>query len=682
MALLVLSGLRGDRSHRLVDRAVDPQRSITARSLPWLSISLGAIAAICALPNRAIAQPSPATVTPIPCPSALPPGEVEGKTVTCGILTVPENYQQPQGRKIDITYAVLRSRSQSPAPDPVLDLRGGPGGSVIESLSLSSRAQIYQTLRQTRDIVVFDQRGTRFSSQLGCAPVFATFDTIAKTNTNAQRIERAVARMDDGDPLTSEEGLLAYSLCAKVLEAHGADLSQYNSPNSARDAVNLVTALGYNRVNLYGISYGTYLAAQIVREAPDRIRSVILDSVVPMDANKYELVPKAIETVLLNMVADCEQDAACNAAYPNLQARTIALVNRLTATPIPLPADPTAQPGAAAAPAKIDAASMVALVSQMNTDPRVAPYMPRLIQELEQGITTTYSGVVSGKIFTQSAPAKQSPETAQDFTLRAENFRLEAEKLLRAEAELAQTRRPASQWVDQVRRQIAAMPSESQALATDNLLGVGYLPGKPRDRATLQSFVDEVFPGPAGQLLTARLREMSPIEVRHVYEVIVDLSNTVVPELVTVGMFWSLDCREQVPFSDVNQTNATYNSLRMPGLGSGLLATARTAYSLCRNWPVEPADPQEHQRLETNIPTLVFQSRYDTQTPTYMGPQAIAGLTNGKLVEFPNSGHGAIVFSQCAKDIGLAFLNDPQRFPDTSCTASLQPKFVLPSGNP
>lgn len=680
MAFLVLSGPGGDR-------VAGPQRSLTVRSLPWLSVFLGAIAAICALPNRAIAQsrPATATITPIPCPSALPPGEVEGKTVTCGILTVPENYSQPQGRKIDITYAVLRSRSQSPAPDPVLDLRGGPGGSVIDSGALAVRAQIYQSLRQTRDIVVFDQRGTQFSSQLGCSPVFATFDTLSKDNVNAQRIERAVARMDDGDPLTSEEGLLAYSLCAKVLEAHGADLSQYNSPNSARDAVNLVTALGYNRVNLYGISYGTYLAAQIVREAPDRVRSVILDSVVPMDANKYEFVPLARETVLLNLVADCEQDAACNAAYPTLRARTIALVNRLAETPIPLPADPAAKPGDPAAPGKIDAASMVALVSRLNNDPRLAPYMPRLLHELDQGITTTYSGVVSGKLFTQPSPAEQPPETAQDFTLRAEHFRLEADKLLKAEAELAQTRRPASQWVAQVRSQIAAMPPAAQALATDNLLGVGYLPGKPRDRATLQSFVDEVFPGQAGQLLKARLREMSPIEVRHVYEVIADLTNTVLPEEVTVGMFWSLDCREQVPFGDVNKTNANYNSLQMPALGADLLATARMAYSLCRNWPVEPADPREHQRLETTIPTMVFQSRYDTQTPTYMGPKAIAGLANGRLVEFPNSGHGAIVFSQCAKDIGLSFVDDPQRFPDTSCTASLQPKFVLPSapsGNP
>jgi hypothetical protein len=61
-----------------------------------------------------------------------------------------------------------------------------------------------------------------------------------------------------------------------------------------------------------------------------------------------------------------------------------------------------------------------------------------------------------------------------------------------------------------------------------------------------------------------------------------------------------------------------------------------------------------------------------------MGIMVMEGLRNGTFVDFSSTGHGAIVYSQCAKDIGVAFVNDPQQAPDTRCTADLLPAFVLP----
>lgn len=90
-------------------------------SLPFLSLAAALAAQI-----PALAQ-TPRYPTVIPCPTVLPPNEIEGKTITCGVFTVPENYAEPNGRQIDLTYAVLHSRSLSPAPDPIMDLRGGPG---------------------------------------------------------------------------------------------------------------------------------------------------------------------------------------------------------------------------------------------------------------------------------------------------------------------------------------------------------------------------------------------------------------------------------------------------------------------------------------------------------------------------------------------------------------------------
>lgn len=88
----------------------------------------------------------------IPCPSALPTGEVEGETIVCGVETVPENYNVPDGRQIEITYALLRSQSLSSAPEPIIDLRGGLGATVLAASALSSRVRMYETRLRRRDL--------------------------------------------------------------------------------------------------------------------------------------------------------------------------------------------------------------------------------------------------------------------------------------------------------------------------------------------------------------------------------------------------------------------------------------------------------------------------------------------------------------------------------------------------
>jgi hypothetical protein len=98
-------------------------------------------------------------------------GEVEGETMECGIVTVPENYDEPDGRQIELFYMRLFSTSKSPAADPLIYLSGGPGMSGTHEvastpIALSSLNQI----RERRDIVTYDQRGTGYSNYLLCAP--------------------------------------------------------------------------------------------------------------------------------------------------------------------------------------------------------------------------------------------------------------------------------------------------------------------------------------------------------------------------------------------------------------------------------------------------------------------------------------------------------------------------------
>jgi hypothetical protein len=120
-------------------------------------------------------------------------------------------------------------------------------------------------------------------------------------------------------------------------------------------------------------------------------------------------------------------------------------------------------------------------------------------------------------------------------------------------------------------------------------------------------------------------------------------------------------------------------SMDIPALGQSQYADAQDAYTICDTWPVELARDAPFDAVDSDIPTLVLQGRYDLATPTAVGPQVMVGLSQGVYVELPNSGHSVMHFSQCAIDIGEAFVNDPDQEPDTSCTADLAPEFVLPS---
>jgi pimeloyl-ACP methyl ester carboxylesterase len=179
------------------------------------------------------------------------------------------------------------------------------------------------------------------------------------------------------------------------------------------------------------------------------------------------------------------------------------------------------------------------------------------------------------------------------------------------------------------------------------------------------------------------LQTVSETEIRHIYELLADNINQVstVDQGITAGMLMSFDCREQVAWSSQADIDAVNRSLPLPLLAQPSYGDLLEQLAVCKHWPVKPADPRERQVVKSNIPTLVMQGRYDAQTTTDRGKRAMEWLNNGTYVEFPSLGHGVAV-NQCGRDIGNAFVNRPEIVPNTSCTATLKPKFVLPSENP
>jgi pimeloyl-ACP methyl ester carboxylesterase len=247
----------------------------------------------------------------------------------CGFLIVPENREDPGRRTLRLAVAILKSRSASPQPDPVIYLHGGPGGSAISEAS----RWLDHPLREDRDLILLDQRVTGYSEPALC-PELSRDDMMV------------LARDLSPDQATAER--LALSLaCRDALLEKGVDLGFYNSDASAADLVDLRRVLGYRSWNLYGISYGTKLALTALRNSPEGIRSVVLDSAYPPGVQAFDQRTLNFVRALKVLFEACESDAACRAAYPDLKESLFETMEDLGRQPLtirvagdgPLPID-------------------------------------------------------------------------------------------------------------------------------------------------------------------------------------------------------------------------------------------------------------------------------------------------------------------------------------------------------
>ena len=299
--------------------------------------------------------------------------------IACGTLDVPENWSDPDGRRIQIGYLVLESTAAQPMPDPVVFLAGGPGSSPLTSGEIWAR--FFAGLRQERDVVFFDQRGTRLSSPLRCEAYTRLMALVLppeeddSAGTPAMPVYPAeVTNPDELLQKAREQYGPSGEACSRQLTEQGVDLSQYTTAASANDAVALVKALGYDEYNLYGISYGTRLALEVMRNHPESgLRSVVLDSTYPPEIKTYELLSVSTHEVAMQLFADCASDPACDTAYPDLEQRFIALLSQLRAEPVVSDDGPP-----------ITDRDLINVMHSLTGRVEIVPYVPLLIAELER----------------------------------------------------------------------------------------------------------------------------------------------------------------------------------------------------------------------------------------------------------------------------------------------------------
>ena len=213
----------------------------------------------------------------------------------CGVFDVPENPEQPRGRRLKISVAVIPATGEQALNDPIVPLMGGPGEDAISAAAIF--VDQFASLRRNRDILLVDQRGTGRSDALRC-PLYSTDDPAAS--------------LRDFFPLA------AVRRCEQQLSAR-ADLTQYTYVHFANDLEHIRRALGYGPLNLVAGSYGTRAAQVFLRTYPQSVRTVYLGSVVPIDIPTPLTMAKTAHATLESTLDACAADAACNAAFPNLR---------------------------------------------------------------------------------------------------------------------------------------------------------------------------------------------------------------------------------------------------------------------------------------------------------------------------------------------------------------------------
>lgn len=253
-----------------------------------------------------------------PIAQYLSPGTLGFK---CGYVTVPEQHRDPAGPTIRLAVAILPSTAENPAPDPLFMAQGGPGGSSLELFPLF---MLNSPIRDERDIVIFDQRGTLYSEPNLLCP---ELDKLTK-----ETLELDLSK-EEGEKLSLE----AYQACGDRLTGEGVNLVAYNSLENAADVNAVRAALGYEQINFYGVSYGTLLGLHTMRDFPEILRSVVLDAVVPVQGSFLNQTARSANRAFQEAIQLCADDPECNTAYPNLENVIYEVMAALNENPAKVP---------------------------------------------------------------------------------------------------------------------------------------------------------------------------------------------------------------------------------------------------------------------------------------------------------------------------------------------------------
>jgi pimeloyl-ACP methyl ester carboxylesterase len=227
----------------------------------------------------------------------------------CGNFDVKENPQDPNSRKISLNVLLLPAVNPVPEKDPLFIIAGGPGQSAV--VVAESIHSIFNDVRKNRDIIFVDQRGTGKSNPLECE-----FET--ETSQQLSEVEQKVFERQ------------ALVQCIEKIKDHAAF---YTTNYAVADLDAVRAALGYEKINLWGGSYGSRVVLEYLRRYPAHTRTGVLDGVAPVAI----ALPWSMEAdglaALQTINQQCSKNPACVDSYGDIVKKAQAVSDRLVAKP-------------------------------------------------------------------------------------------------------------------------------------------------------------------------------------------------------------------------------------------------------------------------------------------------------------------------------------------------------------
>jgi pimeloyl-ACP methyl ester carboxylesterase len=242
---------------------------------------------------------------------ALTDCEVQGLgKAKCGTVEVYENRATRKGRMISLNILVLPATGDKREPDPFVYFAGGPGSAATEDAS--GIAGAFAQIREHRDLLFVDQRGTGKSHPLNC------------DFYNPADLQSYLGYFFPLEDIRK---------CRPQLEPN-ADLKLYTTDIAIDDMDEVRAALGYEQLNLFGGSYGTRAALTYLKRYPKRVRTAILQGVAPANEYMPSDFPLGMERALQGVIAECAADEPCHKAFPNLKDEAQSVLTQLMKGPV------------------------------------------------------------------------------------------------------------------------------------------------------------------------------------------------------------------------------------------------------------------------------------------------------------------------------------------------------------
>lgn len=611
---------------------------------------------------RSASQQPDAIVSIQACPRPLPPKDIEGVTILCGAVQVPEERNKAGGRKIPLNFALMRAASRFSEADPVVYLEGGPGGSAMTMLPLLDR--VFGPWRDRRDIIIYDQRSAGISG--------------ASVNCNQVIAENVIDIAKTGGEIPPAERMKA---CADELARQGVPLAAYNTTQNALDLPVITGALGYREYNIYGISYGTKLALEVMRVAPQNVRAVIIDGVAPSWVELYNSFALKNDEAIQHVVDQCAADKTCNEAYPEFgriigETLTKAQKGEIVFQGQKLPLELVVMP-------------FLSRNGKYNSVP-ITRFIPAYVYELWRGkemptvekvIAANFDTPKAGDAEVNAAAAKLDAAQKMLIQQLLDNAAI-ADRAARGSARAVEGLRDASESARAFGPLAKLFDSELAAAMAETLRGnraglqavlsdyARMQTAKP-SREQLKAFVEAHFAGNVRDRLSALVAGMNQREIEGSFAIIRRDVYKGISSFLTGSYLDIYACQEDLPLNSFDGYKALAEKLRYPQIGSLTDGIARKFFDGCKAFRPQPRE-NWHVPVASSIPTLSFGSTFDVQTPASWAKRATDKLTNAQVFLIPEAGHGAVVYQPCVAEMGVAFFDNPKRRFNNSCAESIK----------